>query len=1252
MYRGSPTAARTYVEADRSRADDYYLAEGTGVADRYIASEGRVQARGTLDGDAYESWVAGHDPDTGTPKGRLRTDAQGVRFVEVVVNGPKSWSLAAALHPDIAAAYDAAQDRAAAQVIGWLADHSTTRIGPRGRQVQVPVQELEAVMVRHYTSRAGDPHRHLHLQINARVFAQGMWRGLHTVGVRDSLDAINGIGHAAVLTDPRFRAALTAHGFTVDRESGEIVELAAFVGPFSARAAQITRNTDRYEAQWRADHPGLEPGPRLRRSWDARAWAQARPDKVTPTDGAQLAHRWVEELYGLGYRNPQSPTTPPPPATPPPPSPPPSSPLGARSWGEAAPRVGELDREAAVATVLARLGGRRSAWNTADIRGEVEQWIARTGLVTEAAIRLELAEDLTARTLAVCVPLLARPDGTPQLVPQHIRALTSREVLAVEADLTTRLIARADSSPSAAAPAVTSVELIRGHGTERVSAGVTDSAIAGCDRAAGLDPAQQAVVTALAGGSALVVVEGAAGVGKTTTLTAARAALEQHGHRLVIATPTLKAATVAAAETGAPAFSAAWLVHQHGYRWDTHGSWRRLQVGETDSRTGATYQGPQSGAGVRQGDVLLIDEAGMLDQDTARALVAVADESQARLALVGDRHQLPAVGRGGVLDLAARWGHPEDCLTLDRVHRFHDEDYAALTLAMRTGEHPAQVFDAFLARGEICLHASETERTQLLALAAAERSGEPHGESTGEPADRGAGGGSGRDRVLVIADTCEQVAALNATIRDRLVTAGRVDDTTTVTTSAGDRIGSGDRVATRHNDRDLDVANRDTWTVTRVGTDGSLDVTSGGATRRLPDTYVRQHLELAYAATVYGAQGDTVAEAHLVLGEHTGAAAAYVAMTRGRTQNMAHLVAATVEEARDQWIATFSRDRADLGPAHAARRAAEDIDRYGTLRPLDRVLADLRQAWATEQHLAERVSAAESWRDRLIPVAAIRTETDPELADLHAVVEQARGDAAHAQAQLVRVDAAVTADADRVTHALHVAWQRESPAALRDAHTVRAGVGPLGFHGIRVRRASQGLEAWAATWRPVLPTLPNEPTELAALVTHMDAPQLHQAISSYARNTAEQVHPDYPATRHEADAAARTAARAEATYTSARNDRDRRLVDHRSLALMDDPARWLTGAEQQLDEVTAELQHARARVHAFELEPAIQALPEGRLQTEHNTWQRELDHQQAASRRVALTPATMGPVPDIGAQHDGHQPRRLDRRTPPRGISP
>jgi hypothetical protein len=88
---------------------------------------------------------------------------------------------------EISAALDAAQDKAASEIVGWVASHAATRVGPRGRQVQVPVEKIEAAVIRHYTSRAGDPHRHLHLQINARVYAAGGWRALHSVGLRDSM---------------------------------------------------------------------------------------------------------------------------------------------------------------------------------------------------------------------------------------------------------------------------------------------------------------------------------------------------------------------------------------------------------------------------------------------------------------------------------------------------------------------------------------------------------------------------------------------------------------------------------------------------------------------------------------------------------------------------------------------------------------------------------------------------------------------------------------------------------------------------------------------------------------------------------------------------------------------------------------------------------------------------------------------------------------------------------------------------------
>ena len=222
VYRGYARGAREYLDQDCPRVEDYYLAEPEAFAQRYtVDSDGHVIELARMDGGAYEAWVAGVDPETAEPRGRLRHDARAVRFVEVAVNGPKSWSLAAELHPDVAAAYDAAQDRAAKQIIGWLGQHATARVGPRGQQMATAVEMLEAVTVRHHASRAGDPHRHLHLQINARVFAKGRWRGLDTVAIRDSIAAINGIGHAAVVTDPAFRDALAAHGYTLTGSAGD-----------------------------------------------------------------------------------------------------------------------------------------------------------------------------------------------------------------------------------------------------------------------------------------------------------------------------------------------------------------------------------------------------------------------------------------------------------------------------------------------------------------------------------------------------------------------------------------------------------------------------------------------------------------------------------------------------------------------------------------------------------------------------------------------------------------------------------------------------------------------------------------------------------------------------------------------------------------------------------------------------------------------------------------------------------------------
>jgi hypothetical protein len=242
-------------------------------------------------------------------------------------------------------------------------------------------------------------------------------------------------------------------------------------------------------------------------------------------------------------------------------------------------------------------------------------------------------------------------------------------------------------------------------------------------------------------------------------------------------------------------------------------------------------------------------------------------------------------------------------VTLVKVHRFTDPDYAAMSLRMRTGEDPGDLFDALHRRGQVVVHASEVERTAVLA-------------------DAGAAGD------LVIADTREQVADLNAAIQDH-----RQHDQNTrgeITTSGGDRLRLGDRVATRRNDPDLQVANRQTWTVTGIGHDGSLLLHSQGRDRKVPPEYASRFVELAYATTVHGAQGATVDAAHVLIGDTSGAASAYVAMTRGRKRNTAHLVAEDLDDARRQWVEVFGRDRADLGPAHARRQAIDAIDHYGT----------------------------------------------------------------------------------------------------------------------------------------------------------------------------------------------------------------------------------------------------------------------------------------------------------------------------------
>src|SRR6185312_17313858 len=82
---------------------------------------------------------------------------------------------------------------------------------------------------------------------------------------------------------------------------------------------------------------------------------------------------------------------------------------------------------------------------------------------------------------------------------------------------------------------------------------------------------------------------------------------------------------------------------------------------------------------------------------------------------------------------------------------------------------------------------------------------------------------------------------------------------------------------------------------------GSLEVrltgTADGQRLVMPADYVAQHLALAYASTVHAAQGRTTDTSHAVITSWTSLAALYVALSRGRDENTAHIATtSTIED--------------------------------------------------------------------------------------------------------------------------------------------------------------------------------------------------------------------------------------------------------------------------------------------------------------------------------------------------------------------
>jgi hypothetical protein len=414
LFRGSGAAARRYLEADRSQADDYYLERGTALAEFTITDHsGTVVAEAGLSPDEYAGWVDWTHPLTGERMGTPRLPGEGrrgsPRFAEMVVNAPKSLSIAAALDPEVSDALDAAQADAVAEIRRWLAQHSVTRVGPRGQQEIVPVEALQTVAVTHRTSRAGDPHRHVHFQIGTRVQAAGTWRALDTAALFKQQGAIRALGTAVIAAHPGLAAVLDRHGLTLDPVTGEVAELAPFNQAMSKRAAQVERNLARLEAEWEQAHPGQTPGPVLRSRLIGKAWAHERPNKKPSALASEEG--WRTELAEAGY----DPTA-----------------LARRPASAPAPvSLDDLRVQEVASRALDRCAAGSSTWTAHTVQEHVTRVTTEHGVQATPEQLREFIQVTTRLAMEDCFSVL--PPGSVQ--PDHVAHLTSLRVIEAETKL-------------------------------------------------------------------------------------------------------------------------------------------------------------------------------------------------------------------------------------------------------------------------------------------------------------------------------------------------------------------------------------------------------------------------------------------------------------------------------------------------------------------------------------------------------------------------------------------------------------------------------------------------------------------------------------------------------------------------------------------------------------------------------------------------------------------------------------------------
>lgn len=432
-------------------------------------------------------------------------------------------------------------------------------------------------------------------------------------------------------------------------------------------------------------------------------------------------------------------------------------------------------------------------------------------------------------------------------------------------------------------------------GVGRVDPAVTARAIAAFEAGAGyeLSGEQRAVIERLTtAGHGVDAVIGVAGAGKTSLMAALRAAHEAAGHTIAGASTAATAAVGLQAGSGIESTTvAAWL-------------WRL-----------------DHGQGLRGVDVLVLDEAAMMDDRQVARLVAAAGETGTQVVALGDPQQLRAPGVGGAF---AAVHTLVDGLTLTDNYRQRDQaEQAALTL-WRDGDRRTALA-AWAERGQV--HAVDGADQAQAAMLTAWNTVR---EQWADPHDR-------IQQLLLLAATNADADQLSAGAQAIRLAAGELTGPGRHYRLAGAgqlRLHVGDQVLLRRNERrgdGPDVLNGYRGIVEAFTADGGVRITwrqPGPDGPQLvsqtvsPDYIAAGNVALGYALTVAKSQGLS-AEQVLVYGSGMDPRTAYPALSR-------------------------HRGRVDLYLPRELLESDEDATRLGEPANADEALARALNAYATE----------------------------------------------------------------------------------------------------------------------------------------------------------------------------------------------------------------------------------------------------------------------------------------------------------------